>query len=107
MIIELTMTALASGGLGGLIGRALSGRRSRSAAGPGPVCPCEHIISAHDDNAGRCRAQVERPHYLKSGHRSGHEYVSCACMRYSGPELISTAIAQEYVLRQLVTGEDA
>ena len=52
-----------------------------------PVCPCAHTVGEHKDG-GRCLAEMKRQKYNHYGHRSGHEYVHCACTKYHGPAVI-------------------
>jgi hypothetical protein len=77
--------------IGGAGAGALLGRRARPPVVDRPVCPCGHVISAHEraDSSGPCTEQVRREHYLKGGSRNGWEWVPCACLRYAGPELLS------------------
>lgn len=55
-----------------------------------PICACEHPVGAHAE--GGCEAEVERPFYAENGAWGGHEYVACACRRYTGPEPLSSDI---------------
>jgi hypothetical protein len=71
-----------------------------------PVCPCGHIISAHEGDTGRCTEDVRRDHYTKDGSRNGFEWVRCACLHYTGPELISMLSAQPFVTRGVLTGHE-
>lgn len=77
------------------IGRAPPRRRTPA---PRLACSCEHTPGSHDEQKGRCRAQVERPHYSERGVRSGYEYVLCPCMVYDGPEPLASFTARGLAL---------
>lgn len=75
-----------------LVGWLARGRGQQSGSRPiPPVCACGHAVSAHAEKKG-CRAEVRREHYYSNGFRNGWEWVSCACLKYTGPEPISSDI---------------
>lgn len=52
----------------------------------GPRCGCEHLLSEHAEDGGECLAEVQRRHYHRNGDWNGHEWVTCSCRIYIGPE---------------------
>lgn len=74
--------------VGGLLatGGYLLGRRTRTTtSAPTSLCTCSHGYSIHD-NGGPCTAEIEQPHYWKTGVREGYEWVPCPCKSYDGPD---------------------
>ena len=75
---------LLAGILLGWILRSLPARRK----GPEPVeavCGCKHHHSMHHPQTGKCNAAVPVDKYDGRGIRIGKDYLSCACVHYSGP----------------------
>lgn len=66
---------------GQLLGRRL--RRPPRSSDP-RVCGCGHHLATHDFQKGECLEDVRREHYRQNGQRSGHEWVECGCVRYTG-----------------------
>jgi hypothetical protein len=90
-MVELGVTALASGGVGAAFAslRARSRRTSAAVA----TCGCSHPRAVHDLAKGVCRAEVVRPHYMSQGARNGHEYIPCPCVNYDGPRPVEEFFA--------------
>lgn len=92
MITEL-LSGLGSGLTCYALGALTTRRRHRKPVPP--MCPCTHLISAHDNNDGPCIGQIRREYYNRYGDRNGYEYVRCTCRRYIGPALISAFTYQQ------------
>lgn len=93
MIAELLPYATGAAGLA--VGYFIRRPRATSSRPPKAVCPCGHVISVHADLTGACQDETERTRWNKFGDHTGYEYVPCACLRYVGPELISTFTYRE------------
>jgi len=51
-----------------------------------PRCPCGHVRSTHDVQAGGCQATVQTESgWDKYGTPVRWQHVVCACQRYEGP----------------------
>lgn len=72
---------------GFLVGR-LARRRGPQAPAV-PTCGCGHPMALHDRGTDECHGEIRRPHYYKTGERSGYEWAPCRCRRYLGPDHIA------------------
>src|SRR5688572_11806625 len=60
-------------------------KRATKREQPKPICLCEHHYGTHDPETGECLARVEESSYIAgTGYRD--LWVTCACVRYTGPQ---------------------
>jgi hypothetical protein len=53
---------------------------------PKPICLCEHQYGAHDPRTGKCRTQEKIRFQVKPALPSADVWVTCPCVRYTGPQ---------------------
>lgn len=81
------VVVLGSLGAGWLLGRHARLKRTPTSTQPQPICLCEHHYGTHDPKTGACEASfVTDRHDSRRG--LWQERVSCACVRYTGPQPI-------------------
>ena len=76
--------AVALLGGGWLIGR--FGRLRRQPKPLPPVCLCNHHHGTHDPETGVCRTQFKERFRATPGADRKDVWVSCPCVRYTGPQ---------------------
>ena len=68
----------------------LTGRHARLKSAPKqpqPICMCGHHYGTHDPKHGDCNSQDKVERY-SSTKGTWEEWVTCSCVRYTGPQPI-------------------